>query len=95
VLIDLLDTVTFACPASLLSLPNITYYFGADPITFTGVQYALPISAGTCLFAFAGSSEVDPVDRAFTIGSMMMNHAYTVFDLDLQALGYLVINPVP
>lgn len=82
-----LTVATFNCVAD--STPDLTFYFNVNPIIFGPAQYIIQDAiAGNCQLAFAGSNTVDPIDRAFTLGSIMMNHAYTIFDHQSKTLGY-------
>ena len=85
----LLTLVTYDCATPTAGLKNFTYTIAGQQVTFTSNQYTIQVGS-VCQFAFAGSDAVVSSPVGWSIGSIMMNHAYTVFDYDRQALGYLL-----
>lgn len=85
---ELVEAV-FQCSAlDFNTLPNITYYLDHQPLVMTPYQYIGVGPYGFCGLAFAGTDVVSPVQAAFTLGTLLMNSTFTVFDFDQKTFGF-------
>lgn len=84
-----LYTVFFSCSQlDLSTMPNFTYYLNHQPLTLTPYQYFIAYPNDQCFLSMAGTNNVAPNKAAFTLGTMLMNTTYTVFDFDQKTFGY-------
>lgn len=78
------------------TLPNVTYYLDNKPLVLTPTQYIINYqdTLGFCILSFGGSAGVDPIRSAFTLGTIMMNNSYTVFDFEQKTFGIAPLLPL-